>query len=205
MALQELSKDPYNVIITGVGGQGNVLASRLLGDILSSKGFTITIGETFGASQRGGSVMSHMRISKDRPWSPQIPGGEADLIISIEPMEALRVLKDYGNSRVNTIVNMRPLHSVGVISGAQKYPELDNLKKWITDLSSNAWFLKATEEAMILGKPIYTNIIMVGALAGTEILPVDRETFETTFSGTMSDDKLAVNMKAFDKGFEMVA
>ncbi|MCK9197311.1 MAG: 2-oxoacid:acceptor oxidoreductase family protein, partial [Syntrophales bacterium] len=60
----KLAKDPYNVIITGVGGQGNVLASRLLGGMLAKKGFLVTIGETFGASQRGGSVMSHLRISR---------------------------------------------------------------------------------------------------------------------------------------------
>lgn len=149
--------------------------------------------------------MSHMRVSTDKVWSPQIPIGEADLIIAIEPSEALRMLRDYGNTRINTLVNMRPLHSVGVISGEQKYPDIGDLKEWITDLSESAWFLKATEEAMVLGNPIYTNIIMVGALAGTGILPFDRGSFETVFSGTMSADKLEVNLKAFDKGIEMVA
>lgn len=72
-----LQHDPYNLIITGVGGQGNVLASRMVGDMLSRKGFDITIGETFGASQRGGSVMSHIRISKKGSLSPQIPKGKA--------------------------------------------------------------------------------------------------------------------------------
>ena len=72
---QKLPCDPYNVIITGVGGQGNVMASKVVGNMLSQKGFRITIGETFGASQRGGSVMSHLRISRGRSWSPLISKG----------------------------------------------------------------------------------------------------------------------------------
>ena len=67
----ELLHDPYNLIITGVGGQGNVLASRMVGDMLARMGFYVTIGETFGASQRGGSVMSHLRISSESSMSPQ--------------------------------------------------------------------------------------------------------------------------------------
>jgi len=80
-----LAKDPYNLIITGVGGQGNVMASRVLGNMMVKGGFHVTIGETFGASQRGGSVMSHLRISKEGSWSPQIPRGQADFIIALEP------------------------------------------------------------------------------------------------------------------------
>ena len=71
-----LPYDPYNVIITGVGGQGNVMASRVVGNMLSRKNLNVTIGETFGASQRGGSVMSHLRISAASHWSPQIPKGK---------------------------------------------------------------------------------------------------------------------------------
>jgi len=89
-----LGHDPYNLIITGVGGQGNVLASRVIGDMMSELGYTITIGETFGASQRGGSVMSHLRCSKG-VLSPQIPRGKAHLVVALEPSEAIRVLKDY--------------------------------------------------------------------------------------------------------------
>ena len=97
MTAAVLKYDPYNLIITGVGGQGNVLASRMVGDMLARKGFDITIGETFGASQRGGSVMSHLRISQKGACSPQIPLGMAHMVVSLEPTEALRVLKNYGS------------------------------------------------------------------------------------------------------------
>jgi len=99
MSAVSLAKDPYNIIITGVGGQGNVLASRLLGGMLAGKGYLVTIGETFGASQRGGSVMSHLRISGKSVASPQIPRGRADVIVSLEPAEAVRVMARLWKSR----------------------------------------------------------------------------------------------------------
>ena len=81
----KLTYDPFNIIITGVGGQGNVMASRLMGNLLSSNNMYVTIGETFGASQRGGSVMSHLRVSTELNWSPQIPKGQSHLVIALEP------------------------------------------------------------------------------------------------------------------------
>ena len=119
--------DPYNVIITGVGGQGNVMASRVVGNMLSRKGLNITIGETFGASQRGGSVMSHLRISAQSYWSPQIPKGQCHLVISLEPTEAIRVLMNYGNPDIRVICNTRPVHAIGVISGEHPYPPVDEI------------------------------------------------------------------------------
>ncbi len=90
--MEPLIQDPYNIIMTGVGGQGNVMASRVLANMFSPKGYWITIGETFGASQRGGSVMSHIRVSATTTWSPQIPKGKAHVVIALEPMEAIRIL-----------------------------------------------------------------------------------------------------------------
>jgi len=83
-------KEAYNLIITGVGGQGNVLSSQLIGQAFVSKGYYATIGETYGASQRGGSVMSHIRISSEKQLSPLIPKGMADIVVALEPLEALR-------------------------------------------------------------------------------------------------------------------
>ena len=196
--------DPYNVIITGVGGQGNVMASRIVGNMLSRKKFNITIGETFGASQRGGSVMSHLRISKTSCWSPQIPRGKCHLVISLEPTEAIRVLMNYGNPKVRVICNTRPVHGIGVISGEQSYPSIDEIKSWIRELSEDCWFLEATEKALELGNPIFSNIMMIGAAAGIGALPLDRDDFEVAISETLSGDKLELNLKAYDLGTRMV-
>ena len=200
----KLSSDPYNVIITGVGGQGNVMASRVVGGMLSRRGFNVTIGETFGASQRGGSVMSHLRISTASSWSPQIPKGKSHLVISLEPTEAIRVLKDYGNPKVSVICNTRPIHSIGVISGDQAYPELSDIKTWVAELSESAWFIDATDRAMEMGNPIFGNIMMIGAAAGIGLLPLDRKDFKSVISAMVASDKVELNLCAYDLGREMV-
>ena len=204
MNQMNLPFDPYNVIITGVGGQGNVMASRIVGNMLSRKGLSVTIGETFGASQRGGSVMSHLRISTGSSWSPQIPNGKCHLIISLEPTEAMRVLATYGNPNVKVLCNTRPIHAIGVISGDQQYPDLDEITAWVAELSEASWFLDATEKAMELGNPILGNIMMIGAAAGIGVLPLDRKDFEAAVAENLSADKQELNLKAYDLGVGMV-
>jgi len=201
----KLEFDPFNLIITGVGGQGNVMASRVLGNILSKKGYTITIGETFGASQRGGSVMSHLRISSASCFSPQIAKNQAHMIIALEPTEALRVLANYGNEEVKVLCNKRPIHSVGVISGEQNYPELSQIMEWVHELSGQAWFIDATDQALKKMKnPIFGNIILLGALAATDSVPFNREDFEEVITESMPKDKIKINMIAYDMGQEMI-
>ena len=204
MATEKLASDPFNLIITGVGGQGNVMASRVLGNVLAGKGYTVTIGETFGASQRGGSVMSHLRVSANSTWSPQIPKGRAHMLVSLEPTEAIRVLADYGNPDISVICNTRPVHSIGVLSGAFTYPQSHELKQWVRELSDAAWFLEATNEAMAMGNAILANIIMIGALSATDMLPLDEKSFESVMARSMARDKLAINREAFNKGAEML-
>jgi len=204
MAPAMLSNDPYNIIITGVGGQGNVLASRMVGDMLLESGLVVTIGETFGASQRGGSVMSHMRVSASTFFSPQIPRGLAHMIVSLEPTEAIRVLKDYGNPQVKVISNTRPIHSIGVISGEHAYPSGENIENWTGELSQKVWFINATDGAMSLGNPIFGNIIAVGALSATGVLPLDREIFRKVLLKKMAAEKVEQNITAFDIGVSMI-
>ncbi len=204
MSRMLLKYDPYNLIITGVGGQGNVISSRIIGNMLAQKGFFVTIGETFGASQRGGSVMSHVRISSKSTLSPQIPKGKAHMVVSLEPIETLGVLNGYGNPDVKVICNTRPTHPIGVISGRLSYPTNDDIKGWLEDLSAKSWFFDATKMASKIGDPIFANIIMAGALAATGELPLDRENFEAGISSKFSADKIALNLTAYDLGAGMI-
>jgi len=205
METPSLARDPYNLIITGVGGQGNVMASRVIGNMMVKDGYHVTIGETFGASQRGGSVMSHLRISKEGSWSPQIPRGQADFIIALEPSEALRLLSTYGNPEVRVLSNTRPIHSVNVIAGDAKYPSMDEIRSSIEELSADAWFVDATDEAVKMGNPIYGNIIILGALAGTGAFPMDRENFEAVIAETFPEKIFDANVRAYDLGLDMVS
>jgi len=199
-----LPKDPFNVIIAGVGGQGNVLASQILGEMLIARGYIITIGETYGASQRGGSVMSHLRVSGKESFAPLIPEGQADLLIALEPVEGLRILGPYGNPKIVTLLNTRPIHPIDVISGNAVYPEVSEVILKIRKLSRKVWMLNATEIALEMGDPIFANIVMIGALAAANLLPIDRQVFESValdlFPLRLKDD----NMLAFDRGVEAV-
>jgi len=201
---KSLAKNPTNIIITGVGGQGNVMASRVLAGMLVSAGFIVTIGETFGMSQRGGSVMSHLRVSSTSVLSPQIPQGRADIIIALEPVEALRVLVMYGNPDVAVLANSRMVYPMGVITGDFTYPSIEDVKSMFTKLAAKSWLIDATSVAVELGNPVLSNIVMIGALAGTSLLPINRHAFEKEITKSLSADKRQINLTAFDAGVKML-
>jgi len=201
---KQFLKDPMNVIITGVGGQGNVLASRVLAGMLVTAGYFVTIGETFGMSQRGGSVMSHLRISLESVLSPQIPQGRADIIVGLEPAETLRVLTRYGNPDVVALINSRVVYPIGVITGELSYPLLAQIESSLKKLTAQSWLIDATSAAIDLGNPILSNIVMIGALAKTALLPISRRAFEKEIAKDMSADKCRINLQAFDDGAGMI-
>ena len=197
-------KATLNLILTGVGGQGNVMASRVLAGMLVDAGYVVTIGETFGMSQRGGSVMSHLRISPDAVRSPQIPKNGADVIVSLEPLEALRVLTVYGNPDVFVLSNSRSIDPMGVITGERDYPSEETIREAFARLTARYWTFDATAVGLVLGNPVLSNIVMIGALAGTGLLPIDRRMFSKEIRKTLSPEKYALNLKAFDAGCSMI-
>ena len=193
---------PFNIVVCGVGGQGNILISRLIGRILTDQGYTVSIGETFGAAQRGGSVFSCLRVSKERLYGPIIPDGQADVIISLEPMEALRQLKTLGNPDVMVLTNTKTVNPVQVTIGEQTYPDFDQLKFAITGLSKQAWFIPATDIAMEIGAPIIANIVMLGALVGSGAMEISLDEAESEVRATIPESKHDINLKALKKGYE---
>jgi len=201
---KRMQKTEKNVILTGVGGQGNVLASRALAGMLVDAGYVVTIGETFGMSQRGGSVMSHLRISPDEVKSPQIPKGRADIVIGLEPVEALRVLAVYGNPSTVVLSNNRPVYPIGVITGELSYPSMEVIRAEFQRLSASSRMIDATGAALEMGNPVLSNVIMIGALAQTGLLPIDRKMFEKEIRKTLSADKRTQNLRAFDAGAAMI-
>ena len=204
MIMKTLMKEPLNLIVAGVGGQGNVLMSLLIGTALAREGYLVGVSDTYGASQRGGSVASHIRISKETQYSPLIPMGRADFILGMEPVETLRMLEQFGNPDVMTIINPRPVYPAAVISGDAEYPDLDKLVETIKKFSARSWIVKATDEATEMGSPIFANMILVGALIGTGMLPLDRKSFEPVLRERFTGERFDTNMRAFDRGIELV-
>jgi len=192
--------DPLNVIVTGVGGQGNVLISQLMGSALVRAGYHVTIGETYGASQRGGAVMSHLRISDQAQYGPLIPQGQADVILGLEPLETLRVLGQYGNPNVTVVTNSRPVYPLAVAIGTAHYPSVEDIVRALEELSSRAWMINATDIALDLGASILANIVMAGALVGADVLPLAAQEFELELQESLPADKLDLNLKAFRRG-----
>jgi indolepyruvate ferredoxin oxidoreductase beta subunit len=196
--------ESINLIITGVGGQGNVLSSQLLGQALVGKGYFVTIGETYGASQRGGSVMSHIRLSSRKQLSPLIPRGKADVVIGLEPVEALRVLTVYGRPETVVITNTRPIYPVDVTSGDEDYPEEEAIESALKTLSRELYFVPATEKAMELGSPILGNMIMIGALLSLKLLPLTRAEFQKILASNFTGKRLETNVAALQKGKSLI-
>lgn len=201
--MKKLVKDPLNVIIIGVAGQGNVVISYLISNALMREGYLVSFGNVYGSNQRGGPVMNYVRISQEIQYGPFIPKGHGDIILGMEPVEALRMLGEYGNPDVITIVNPRPIYSID-ISGTGAYPEVSKVINTIKSMSAKTWVVNATEEAQKLGNPILSNVILVGALIGSGRLPLDRESIEPVLKERFPR-AFELNMKAFDRGIELVA
>jgi indolepyruvate ferredoxin oxidoreductase beta subunit len=199
-----MNNQPLNLLLAGVGGQGNIMISSLIGTPLIAKGYTITVGETYGASQRGGGVTSHIRISRGGRYSPLIPYGKADVILGLEPMEVLRALGRYGNPGTVVVTNTRPIYPIGVLAGEADYPDPVQMKDLISQLSCKVWFVNASDIALKLGLAVITNIVMVGALVGAEVTPLTRELFEKQLAESMSPQRLKINLKAFSQGFDAI-
>lgn len=201
----QLSKDPLNVIICGVGGQGNILASELLASALVEKGYFTTVGETYGASQRGGSVMSHVRISARKQYSALIPRGEAHIIIGFEPIETLRVAREYGNSQTKVIFDPRPNYPLSVLIGEAVYPEIEAIVKEQRYLCGSVQVLEATRLAQEAGNAQAANILLMGALTAMPEIPLQAEDYSQVLSQRFKGDVYDLNQKVFDLGYKQIA
>ena len=195
-----LEKDPLNLIIAGVGGQGNILASQIVATAGIKEWLYVTVSETYGASQRGGPVMSHVRFSAKAQCGPLIPEGEADIIVGLEPIEALRIIADYGNPSTRVIVSPRPIYPISVLSGQAKYPPVEEVMQKLGGLVAEVRVVKAIEEGET---GLAANVVMVGALAGSGMVPIEMKNFEESIREIMSARDLHLNLRAFKKGVEL--
>jgi len=196
-----LEKDPLNLIITGVGGQGNVLASQVVAWAAIREGLYVTVGETYGASQRGGAVMSHLRLSAESQYSAWIPEGQADIVVGLEPVEALRVIAEFGNPKTRVIVNPRPIYPIGVLSGEAKYPPVEEILGKLGELVDRVEVVEATEVGETV---LVANMVMVGALAGSGLVPIAIASFEEAIAEIIAPKDLQSNLQAFKKGMEAI-
>ena len=202
--MKGLSKDPFNLIIAGVGGQGNLRLADIIGQALLKGGYLVAIGDTLGGAQRGGSVASQIRISSETRYGPYIPEGQADIILGMEPIETLRVLTKYGSPATAVITSTRPISSVDMFGKRANYPAVDVILDSIRELAGKVWIIDAMSEALSMGKPVFANMILIGTLVGTDLLPLQIESIEEQLR-LSSGAEAGENLTAVKKGLAMIA
>ncbi len=184
-----------NVMIVGVGGQGSLLASKLLGRLLIDEGYDVKVSEVHGMSQRGGSVVTYVRFG-DKVYSPIITEGEADFIISFEKLEAARYAK-YLNKDGLIVVNTQQIDPMPVIIGAAEYPE--NVLDELTAKGLKVEALDALTLAEQAGSSKAVNIVLMGKVARQFGISYDK--WITAIENTVAPKFIDMNKKAFDLGY----
>lgn len=185
------------IVFVGVGGQGNLLASRLLGEACLSAGIPSVVSEIHGMAQRGGIVESAVVMGD--ATSPIVSKGEADILIGFEPSETLRAFNKCNKDTV-VISNIHPLPPFTVATGQGVYPDIDKNLELIRDNVSLLITLDGDELAAKAGNPLSLNMVMLGALAGSKVISLDEDILKETISKTTKQAFLESNLKAFDFG-----
>lgn len=191
----------FNIIISGVGGQGNVRAAQILGLAALKSGYDVKITDVYGIAQRGGSVLSHVRIGENI-YSPLIEEHKADIVLGLEPMECLRATINFLKIRGIVIINTRPIYPVEVLIGKAKYPDVNNIVSLIKKIAKFVLAFDATKIAEDIGLPIATNIVLIGALIGLDVIPLKKELLIEAIRESIPYN-IEENIKAFNEGFSI--
>lgn len=188
--------DNLNIMIVGVGGQGTLLASRILGNVAMNSGYDVKVSEVHGMSQRGGSVVTYVKMG-DKVYSPLIEKGEADIVLAFEKLEALRWV-EYLKAGGTFVVNDQEINPMPVITGKAKYPEniLDRMKTSGIKLQS----IDALRIAKECGNIKAVNVVLIGLMAKST--GIGREVWLQAMEEVIPKKLLDVNIKAFEAGYQ---
>jgi len=187
-----------NVIFAGVGGQGVILASKVIMEVAKKKGYDIKESEVHGMAQRGGSVDCHIRYGKE-VFSPLIPKGGADYIISLELLETMRKL-EYLNKDSVLIVNREQINPAPVETGAMQYPT--DIESWLKSNFPSTIVVDTTEALKEAGTKKALNIVMIGCLS--KYLEFETADWEEAIKSLVNEKFIEQNLKAFNLGRDLV-
>ena len=190
----------FNVLITGVGGQGVILMSELLGKSAVKDNLKVRGSEILGMAVRGGSVTSVIRIGDD-VYGPLIPMGKCNALVGMELSETLRNITYLSKSSL-VILNTAATVPFTVTLGQSEYPALEQILDKLDKASGRIVQLDAAKLALTAGSRLTTNIVMLGALCGTEQLPIKIATVKETIEERFPAGVAPVNIKAFDLGYK---
>jgi indolepyruvate ferredoxin oxidoreductase beta subunit len=197
----------YNIMTCGVGGQGLMLVSNIIGLTCAEYGFNIRTAETHGLAQRSGSIYTHIRIG-DNVFSPLIPYGEADVLLGMEAIESLRYiefLKPNGVIILNDYV-WQPVQSTfdRVNDSKVKYVTVQNIIEKMKEITTNIFIINALELALKAGNSLTSNVILLGALSKIKGFPILKEQLISMIPNVVPKKAIDVNLKAFEIGYEEI-
>jgi len=191
--------NPYNILVAGVGGQGNLVCGKALAEAAIHNDLRPVLGDTFGASRRGGSVLTHLRIA-DSDLGPLIPEGHASLILGMEPIESLRVAIKYASKKTIIVTSTMPVQSPSTLSGEYKYPERAEIISALDGLSSGVYSIDPEPILDRIGTYRVLNVFMLGLLAGLQLVPLSKKDIEIGVTKVVRMD--TNNRDAFNSGYE---
>ena len=184
------------VLVTGVGGQGIILASDIIGEAAMSAGYDVKKTDTLGMAQRGGSVLSHVRLGS-KVWSPLIAEGRVDLLLAFEKLEAARWV-NYLHSGSAVIINNYAQPPLAVNLGYEKYPGDDEISSLMHQRAADVHFVEGSERAREAGDVRALNTFMLGCASG--FMPLEMRVWEETIAVRVPARSRQVNMAAFEAG-----
>lgn len=189
-------RDPFSILVAGVGGQGNLVTGRIIAEAAVMQGLRPVVGDTFGASRRGGSVLTHIRIGK-QDWGPLIPKGEVDVLLGFEPVEALRAATKYAGYRTVAVVNMTPVPLISVASRDLTYPKIDEIKNALESSCKQVHLIDTEPVLNRSGSTKVLNSYMIGVLSSLESGFLDPKNLRKAISTILDSEK---DMAVFDEG-----
>lgn len=189
-------RDPYSILVAGVGGQGNLVCGRIIAEAAVLQGLRPVVGDTFGASRRGGSVMTHIRIGK-QDWGPLIPKGEVDVLLGFEPVEALRAAVRYAGERTVAIVSKMAVPPSNVTSGDLRYPAISHITQGLESVCRSVHMLDTGQFLENVGSTRVLNSYMIGALSSIDGVPLDSKNLRKAISTVLESEK---DLAAFHEG-----
>ncbi|MEM3597067.1 MAG: indolepyruvate ferredoxin oxidoreductase subunit beta [Candidatus Bathyarchaeia archaeon] len=192
--------DEFNIILAGVGGQGILLAAEILGTAAVKDGLNVRVSEIHGMAQRGGSVVSNVRIGA-KVLAPTVLDGNADVILGFEPIEALRNVK-FASEKTIVIMNSERIMPTELTVKKAKYPSLEEIMRKINIFTKNVIVVEAARLARKAGSIMVQNTVLLGALAAVGKIPIKTETLIDALRELVPQKELEVNIKAFKLGYE---
>jgi indolepyruvate ferredoxin oxidoreductase beta subunit len=187
-----------NILIVGVGGQGTLLASRVLGSLAAKLGADVKLSEVHGMAQRGGSVVTHVKFG-DKVYSPLVSRGDADIILAFESLEALRWC-DYLKSDGTMVVNDQKIAPMPVITGDREYPV--DIYEQIRQRVGNLIIIDALSKAVECGSAKAANTVLLGVLAAG--MDIDKDIWLECLEETVPPKTVDINKRAFNVGYKML-